>query len=54
MSLSWRQPDPSVPLLLLVGTASVGAQVWMYQERLMSWTQVATLRSLQVRSTVEI
>lgn len=46
-SLSWRQPEPNVLPLLLVGTATAGAQIWMYQERLMSWTQAATLGSLQ-------
>ena len=48
-ALSWRQPAPGLPPLLLVGTAQAGAQIWVYQQQLMRWEQAATLGSPQVR-----
>ena len=51
-ALSWRQPAPCLPPLLLVGTATGGAQVWVYQPQLMRWEQAAALGSPQVRAAV--
>lgn len=48
-ALSWRQPAPGLPPLLLVGTAQAGAQIWFYQQQLMRWELAATLGSVQVR-----
>ena len=42
-ALSWRQPAPGLPPLLVVGTAAAGAQVWAYRRQLMRWEQEATL-----------
>ncbi len=51
-ALSWRQPAPGMPPLLLVGTAQLGAQIWMYQQQFMRWERAATLGSAQVRRCV--
>jgi hypothetical protein len=47
-ALSWRQPAPGLPPLLLVGTAQAGAQIWAYQQQFMRWEQAASLGSPQV------
>ena len=49
-ALSWRQPAPGLPPLLLVGTAQAGAQIWVHQQQLMRWEQVASPGSPQVRT----
>ncbi|KAI7846335.1 hypothetical protein COHA_000172 [Chlorella ohadii] len=46
-ALSWRQPAPGLPPLLVAGTAQAGAQIWYYQQQLMRWELAATLGSPQ-------
>lgn len=47
-ALSWRQPAPGLPPLLVAGTAQAGAQIWFYQQQLMRWELATTLGSPQV------
>ena len=44
-SLSWREYDPILPPLLVVGTSAGTAEVWTFQEQFLRWEKATQLNS---------
>ncbi len=44
-ALAWREADPGLPPLLVVGAAAGGAQIWTFREALLRWERAVALES---------